>query len=85
MGCYGIGVSRILAASVEVLSTETEIRWPESIAPYSVCVIAPKVNILLRKTNYTQNIQRYSLVILLNHLDVIISILTWFFVCVLER
>lgn len=42
MGCYGIGVSRILAASVEVLSTETEIRWPESIAPYSVCVIAPK-------------------------------------------
>lgn len=43
MGCYGIGVSRILAASVEVLSTETEIKWPELIAPYSVCVIAPKV------------------------------------------
>jgi len=42
MGCYGIGVSRILAASVEVLSTETEIKWPELIAPYSVCVIAPK-------------------------------------------
>lgn len=43
MGCYGIGISRILAASVEVLGTENEIRWPKSIAPYSVCVIAPKV------------------------------------------
>ena len=43
MGCYGIGVSRILAASVEVLSSENEIRWPNSIAPYSVCVIGPKV------------------------------------------
>jgi len=42
MGCYGIGVSRILAASVEVLSTDNEIRWPHSIAPYSVCVLAPK-------------------------------------------
>ena len=45
MGCYGIGISRILAASVEVLSTETEIRWPSSIAPYSVCVLAPKVEV----------------------------------------
>jgi prolyl-tRNA synthetase len=43
MGCYGIGISRILAASVEVLGTDSEIRWPKLIAPYSVCVIAPKV------------------------------------------
>ena len=43
MGCYGIGISRILAASVEVLGTESEIRWPKLIAPYSVCVVAPKV------------------------------------------
>lgn len=42
MGCYGIGISRILAASVEVLATDSEIRWPKIIAPYSVCVVAPK-------------------------------------------
>jgi hypothetical protein len=42
MGCYGIGVSRIIAAIVEMLAKDGEIRWPKSIAPYSVYVIAPK-------------------------------------------
>jgi len=42
MGCYGIGVSRLLAAAVEVLSTESEIKWPPQIAPYLFCVIPPK-------------------------------------------
>lgn len=46
MGCYGIGVSRILAASVEVLATESDIRWPRAIAPYSICAIAPKVKLI---------------------------------------
>uniref|UniRef100_A0A8C8ST46 Probable proline--tRNA ligase, mitochondrial n=1 Tax=Pelusios castaneus TaxID=367368 RepID=A0A8C8ST46_9SAUR len=42
MGCYGLGITRILAASVEVLSTEDSIRWPSLIAPYQVCFIPPK-------------------------------------------
>ncbi|XP_029474027.1 probable proline--tRNA ligase, mitochondrial [Rhinatrema bivittatum] len=42
MGCYGLGVTRILAASIEVLSTEDSIRWPGLIAPYQVCLIPPK-------------------------------------------
>ena len=42
MGCYGIGVSRVLAASLEVLSTQTELRWPEAIAPFSLAILAPK-------------------------------------------
>ncbi|XP_010213735.1 PREDICTED: probable proline--tRNA ligase, mitochondrial, partial [Tinamus guttatus] len=42
MGCYGLGVTRILAAAVEVLSTEDSIRWPSLIAPYQVCFIPPK-------------------------------------------
>ncbi|XP_053324988.1 probable proline--tRNA ligase, mitochondrial [Spea bombifrons] len=42
MGCYGIGVSRLLAASLEVLSTEDDIHWPGLIAPYQVCLIPPK-------------------------------------------
>jgi len=42
MGCYGIGVSRVMAASVEVLSSKTEMRWPELIAPFTVAILAPK-------------------------------------------
>lgn len=42
MGCYGIGVSRLLAASIEVLSTEEDIHWPSLIAPYQICLIPPK-------------------------------------------
>lgn len=42
MGSYGLGVSRILAAAVEVLSSENAMRWPVSIAPYSVAIIPPK-------------------------------------------
>lgn len=42
MGCYGLGVTRILAAAVEVLSTEEGIRWPGLLAPYQVCVLPPK-------------------------------------------
>ncbi|XP_068445990.1 probable proline--tRNA ligase, mitochondrial [Clinocottus analis] len=42
MGCYGLGVTRILAAALEVLSTEERIRWPGLLAPYQVCVLPPK-------------------------------------------
>ncbi len=42
MGCYGLGVSRILAAAVESLSTKNELRWPDKIAPFSAAVLAPK-------------------------------------------
>lgn len=42
MGCYGIGVTRMIAASIEYLSNE-ELRWPYILAPYKVCIIGPKV------------------------------------------
>uniref|UniRef100_A0A182M4Y8 Probable proline--tRNA ligase, mitochondrial n=1 Tax=Anopheles culicifacies TaxID=139723 RepID=A0A182M4Y8_9DIPT len=42
MGCYGIGVTRIIAAAIEVLSNDKEIRWPSALAPYRVCIITPK-------------------------------------------
>ncbi|MGE4617306.1 MAG: His/Gly/Thr/Pro-type tRNA ligase C-terminal domain-containing protein, partial [Gammaproteobacteria bacterium] len=40
MGCYGIGVSRILAAAIEQNHDEKGIIWPDAIAPFQ-CVIAP--------------------------------------------
>lgn len=39
MGCYGIGVSRSLAAIVEQHNDEHGIVWPVSVAPYEVAVI----------------------------------------------
>ena len=40
MGCYGIGLSRLLGTIVEVLSDDKGILWPESIAPYTLHLLA---------------------------------------------
>ncbi|OWR41350.1 putative prolyl-tRNA synthetase [Danaus plexippus plexippus] len=42
MACYGIGLTRLLAASVELLSSERSLRWPHALAPYKAIVIGPK-------------------------------------------
>ncbi|MGL5797898.1 MAG: proline--tRNA ligase, partial [Cetobacterium sp.] len=39
MGCYGIGVSRTMASSIEQNNDENGIIWPSSIAPFVVDVI----------------------------------------------
>ena len=36
MGCYGIGVTRVVAAAIEQNHDENGIVWPKSIAPYQV-------------------------------------------------
>ena len=40
MGCYGIGVSRLVAAAIEQNNDDKGIVWPESIAPYEVNIVA---------------------------------------------
>jgi len=44
MGCYGIGVSRIVAAAIEQRHDDAGIVWPEAMAPWRVvvCIINPK-------------------------------------------
>ncbi len=44
MGCYGVGVSRTLAAIVEQHNDENGIIWPVSVAPYEVSIIPLDVN-----------------------------------------
>ncbi len=39
MGCYGIGVTRIIAAAIEQNHDEKGIIWPDAIAPYDVAII----------------------------------------------
>jgi prolyl-tRNA synthetase len=39
MGCYGIGVTRIVAASIEQNHDERGIIWPEALAPFQVVLV----------------------------------------------
>lgn len=39
MGCYGIGVSRTLAATIEQYHDENGIIWPRAIAPFEVVIV----------------------------------------------
>ncbi len=39
MGCYGIGVSRVVAAAIEQNHDEKGITWPSAIAPFQVVLI----------------------------------------------
>ncbi len=44
MGCYGIGVSRVVAAAIEQSHDENGIVWPEAIAPFQVIVLPLNVS-----------------------------------------
>jgi len=39
MGCYGIGVNRIIAAAIELSNDKKGIIWPLSIAPFQVIIV----------------------------------------------
>lgn len=54
MGCYGIGVSRIVAAAIEQNHDEFGIIWPEGMAPFQIIIIP---------MNYGRSeiVQKYSL------------------------
>ena len=40
MGCYGIGISRIMASSIEQNHDESGIIWPQPLAPFQIIIIA---------------------------------------------
>ncbi|MBQ0784831.1 MAG: proline--tRNA ligase [Amphritea sp.] len=42
MGCYGIGVTRVVASAIEQNYDDRGIIWPESIAPFSIALVALK-------------------------------------------
>ena len=44
MGCYGIGVSRLIAAIIEQHNDADGIIWPKSVAPYSVLIVPVNIS-----------------------------------------
>ena len=39
MGCYGIGISRLIAAIIEVFHDDIGIKWPECVAPFKIGIV----------------------------------------------
>ena len=39
MGCYGIGIGRVMGTVAELMSDDKGLVWPESIAPFSVYLV----------------------------------------------
>ncbi|HEY5501409.1 MAG TPA: proline--tRNA ligase [Candidatus Humimicrobiaceae bacterium] len=44
MGCYGIGVTRLMAAAIEQSHDGKGIIWPDSIAPFTIMLIATNIS-----------------------------------------
>ena len=44
MGCYGIGVSRIMSAAIEQNHDEHGMIWPTALAPYAVTILPLQMN-----------------------------------------
>lgn len=61
MGCYGIGVSRVVAACIEQCLTEKGMNWPISIAPYIVeliCLDVKNKELLNFSNDFYENINK---------------------------
>ena len=52
MGCYGIGVTRVVAAAIEQNFDDQGIFWPQSIAPFDISIIPINLN----KSEHVANI-----------------------------
>ena len=44
MGCYGVGVTRVIAAAIEQNNDDKGIVWPANIAPFDVCIVPIGMN-----------------------------------------
>ena len=58
MGCYGIGVSRIVAAAIEQNHDEQGIIWPTSIAPFQLALLPMNMHKSDRVREAAENLYR---------------------------
>ncbi len=58
MGCYGIGVSRVVAAAIEQNHDDNGIIWPDAIAPFQIAIVP--LNAQKSENVRTQSEQLYS-------------------------
>jgi len=74
MGCYGIGVSRLVAAAIEQNNDDKGIIWPDAIAPFHINIISIgyEKNKLIKETSdkIYQDLSKMGYEILLDDRDV---------------
>jgi prolyl-tRNA synthetase len=58
MGCYGIGISRVVAAAIEQHHDERGMAWPEAIAPFQVVLLPMSMHKSLRLREATEQLYR---------------------------
>jgi len=56
MGCYGIGVSRIVAAAIEQNHDERGMIWPAAIAPWQIALLPMNMKKSLRVREATETL-----------------------------
>lgn len=56
MGCYGIGITRLVAAVIEQNNDDRGILWPESIAPFNVAILPMNMHKSFRVKEVTESI-----------------------------
>ena len=66
MGCYGIGISRLMGTVVEALADDKGIIWPESIAPFQVhlLVLGDKKEVLEEANKVYENLLKSNIEVL---------------------
>lgn len=71
MGCYGIGISRLLGTIVEVLHDDKGIIWPESVAPFEVhlLVLGSQSTVLSEAKKIYADLQAKGIEVLLDDRD----------------
>ena len=73
MGSYGIGVSRLVGATIEANYNNDVMKWPKSISPYDV-VIIPNISKnnkenLEKQKKFTMNLKKQNIDVLLDDVD----------------
>ncbi|VFP78544.1 Proline--tRNA ligase [Candidatus Erwinia haradaeae] len=56
MGCYGIGISRLIAASIEQSHDERGIIWPTALSPFQIAILPMNMHKLDRIKNIAEDI-----------------------------
>jgi prolyl-tRNA synthetase len=71
MGCYGIGVSRLVATAIEQHHDDAGIRWPMSLAPYHVHIVTlgKEDNVLQAASELYQSLGRAGIDVLWDDRD----------------
>ncbi|WP_367680718.1 proline--tRNA ligase [Candidatus Fukatsuia anoeciicola] len=58
MGCYGIGLSRVVAAAIEQHHDNRGIIWPDTIAPFQIAIIPINMHISSQVKEFTEKLYK---------------------------